>query len=231
MGLRDRLQEKALRVGAEALKKTATSVPAQMAGDGLRGFRGMLDGGEESLSVEFFLLSMVRAVRDDELEDDRSRREVYVTARKRRRRLALAAIALGPFAAAANQVADLYCEAAVICDLADFHEVELTDDQVAAHMLVLWEVAGDLATAERAIAGNPPVADLLGERLFDEFDERLPEDLTRRSIAKALWDVRDDVNDLRKSTMGDAVRVAAFTGSRTRKVIERIEGQLGIAVA
>lgn len=230
MGLRDRLQDRAVRLAEEARRKAATSVPAQVAEDGLRGFRGMLSGEEgEPLSVEFFMLSMVRAVRSDELDDDRSRREVYVAARKRRRRLALAALAFGPLAGVANQIVDLYCETAVICDLADFHGQALTDDQVVAHMLVLWEIADDLEVARRSVSGDPPVADLLGEKLFDQLDERLPDELTRTSIVGALWKVRADVGSMRKGATGEAVRTVTFTGFRTKKLIGRLEEQLGIA--
>ena len=231
MGLRDRLQEHALRVGVEAGRKAAASVPGQMAGDGLRGFRAMLDGRDESLGVEPFLRSLVRAVRSDELDEDRSRRQVYVAARKRRRRLGLIAIALGPLAGIGNQVADLYCETAVICDLADFHGQELSDDQVVAHMLVLWEIADDFAAARRSVAGNPPVASLLGQRLFDQLDERLPDEPTKGSIVKALWDVRADLTATRSGFSGEAVRTVAFTGQRTKKVIGRVEEQLGVEPA
>lgn len=228
MGLRDRLQEKAIRAGVEAGRKAATSVPAQMAGDGLRGFQAMLDGKDESVGVESFLRSLVRAVRSDELDEDRSRRQVYVAARKRRRRLGLAAFALGPFAGIANQVADLYCETAVICDLADFHGQDLADDQVVAHMLALWEIADDFAIARRSVAGNPPVASLLGRRLRDQLDERLPEEPTKKAVVMALWEVRADLTAARSGIGGDAVRTVAFTGQRTKKVIGRVEKQLGV---
>jgi hypothetical protein len=228
MGLRDRLQERTLRAGAEVLRKTATSVPVKMAEDGFRGFREMLAGRDEALSAEFFLLSLVRAVRSDELDEDRSRRDVYVLARKRRRRLALVAVAFGPAAGLANQVADLYCEAAIVCDLADFRKKDLSDDQVAAHMLVLWKLADDFEAARRAVAGDPPVVRLLGGRLSERFDGRQPDKLTKAEIVGALWGVRGDVKGVRGGGMTDAVQTVALTGFRTKGLIERIEAQLGI---
>jgi hypothetical protein len=191
----------------------------------------MLDGQGESPSVDFFLLSLVRAVRSDEFEEDRSRRQVYVAARKRRRRLGILALTLGPLAGVANQIADLYCETAVICDLADFHGQDLADAQVVAHMLVLWQIADDFDSARRSIAGNPPIASLLGQRLTEGLDERLPEELTKRSIVKALWDVRADLDAARKGATGEAVRTVAFSGHRTKKVISRVEMQLGVGQA
>jgi hypothetical protein len=231
VGLRDRLQERAIEAGREARRKASASVPAGVAGDGLRGFRAMLDGQGESPGVDFFLLSLVRAVRNDELEKDRSRRQVYVAARKRRRRLGILAITLGPLAGVANQIADLYCETAVICDLADFHGQDLADAQVVAHLLVLWQIADDFGSARRSIAGNPPIANLLAQRLSDGLDRRLPEELTKGSIVKALWDVRADFDSARKGTTGGAVRTVAFSGHRTKKVIGRVEMQLGVEQA
>lgn len=228
MGLRDRLQDRAVRAAREAQDRAANSVPTRMAGDGLRGFRGMIEGEDEGPGVESFLLSLVRAVRSDELVDDRSRRQVYVAARKRRRRLGILALGLGPLAAVANQVADLYCETAVVCDLADFHGKDLADAQVVAHLLVLWRIADDFDSARRSIAGNPPVANLLGRRLLEHLDQRLPDQPSRRSIVTALWDVRADLGAARKGVTGEAFRAAAFTGHRTKNVIGRVEVQLGV---
>lgn len=131
----------------------------------------------------------------------------------------------------ANQVADLYCETAVICDLADFHGQDLADAQVVAHLLVLWQIADDFGSARRSIAGNPPIAGLLGQRLSDDLGRRLPEELTKRSIVKALWDVRADFDAARKGAGGEAIRTVAFSGHRTKKVISRVEMQLGVAQA
>jgi hypothetical protein len=227
VGFRDRLQQKAIQYGEEARAKAVTSVPVQVAGDGLRGFLGLLEGEDDAFTVDLFLLSLVRAVRDDE-RDERSKREVYVAARKRRRRLGLAAFATGPLVGVANQVADLYCEAAVICDLAAFHRQELSDEQVVAHLLVLWNVADGYEAAHASVQGNPPISSLLGDRLFLEVDEYLPEELTKRSIAKALWEVREGVGGVRKGATTEAVRTVAFTGHRTKKTIKRLEVQLGV---
>lgn len=106
---------------------------AQRVGDGFRSFRAMFSGGDEKvLSVESFLVRLVRAVRNDDESGERSSREVYVTARKRRRRLGLIAFGAGPFVGVANQVADLYCETATFCDVAALRHLHVSDEAIAA---------------------------------------------------------------------------------------------------
>jgi hypothetical protein len=208
----------------------AASAPARLAGERFRGLRAMFGGAsEEEITVERFLLALVRSVRDDEDEEERDGRDLYVAARKRRRRLAMVAFGAGPLVGVANQLADLYCETAVVCDLADLHDLDLSDEEIGAHMLVLWGVAVRYETALGAMAGDPPVAALLGEVLMERAGEKLPEELTTRSTIKALWDVRGALGDAREKATGGAFSSVAFTGRRTKKVIQRAEVQLGIA--
>lgn len=186
MGLRDRLQEQALRAGKRAQAVAADHT--QRAGESLRGFREVLSDEDQALSVEAYLLALVRAVRDDE-DDDWSMRDLYVRARKRRRRLGLLAIGTGPLAGVANRAADLYCETATVCDIAELHELELDDMGIAARMLVLWSVADDCEQAEAAMRGEPPVAKLLearlrGTELAERASQLLPEELTKRTVAR-----------------------------------------------
>lgn len=226
MGWRDRLEENATRLG-ESARKAAVSAPVE-AGERLRGIRAMLSEEDgQSLSVERFLLTLVRAVRDDEQGEERIAREVYVTARKRRRRLGLMSFGTGPFMGVANQFADLYSETATVCDVAALHGLNLSDEQISAHMLVLWGVVDDHDAAQRAMAGEPPVATILAKKLYERAAEQLPEKPTKRSVTKALWDVRGAVGDARKSATTGAVRTVAFTGHRTKKLIKSAEAQLG----
>jgi hypothetical protein len=192
--------------------------------DGLRALIGG-DGGR-SVSLEAFLLSLVRNVRQDGRPDERNRRDVYVAARKRRRRLGLAAFSAGPWVGVANRFADLYCETAAVCDVASLHDLELSDEDIGAHMLVLWGITEEHRAALLAMQGRPPVVEILTRRLASHASERLPERLTTRSAVKALWDARDALGDARKG--GGAIRTVAFTGHRTKKVIKKAEDQLGL---
>jgi hypothetical protein len=227
MGLRDRLEANATRLG-ESTRKAVASAPLQRASDGFRGLRAMFEDDDQSLSVERFLLSLVRAVRSDEQYEERDARDVYVAARKRRRRLGLMSFGAGPLVGVANQFADLYCEAATVCDVVALHGLDLSDDRIGAHMLVLWGITDDLDAAQKAIAGEPPVANILAGKLRERAGEQLPDKLTKRSVTKALWDVRGQLGDARKGATTGVVRTVVFTGHRTKKVIKEAEAQLGV---
>jgi hypothetical protein len=224
MGLLDNFEAKVGRV-SDGARKLAESAPGQLAGESLRGLRTMAAGlGEKPLSAEAFVLALVGAVRDDDPEEGRCARDVYVAARKRRRRLGVLSLGVGPLAGVANQIADLYCETATVCDVAALHGLALSDEELGAHMLVLWKVTDDQKEALCLMRGEPPLAQALGVRLRDQAGEQLPDQLTKASLTKAFWEVRGAVGDARKDAMGTVV----FTGHRTKKVIEKAEIQLGV---
>lgn len=226
-----------MRAGKRAQVVAADHV--QRAGESLRGFREVLADEDQVLSVEAYLLALVRAVRDDE-DDDWSMRDLYVRARKRRRRLGLLAIGTGPLAGVANRAADLYCETATVCDIAELHELGLDDMGIAARMLVLWSVVDDCGQAESAMRGEPPVAKLLEAKLREtELAERagqlLPEELTKRTVAKMLWEAQQqlDLDDAilggKRAMRGQPIRSVAFTGQRMKKFIKRAEAELEVS--
>jgi len=238
MGWRDRVERGTAKLGEQAREAVAGSERVQRAGEGLQGFRHLVTDDERRSSLEAYLLALVDAVREDERDEDRSRREVYVQARKRRRRLGLISFGAGPLAGVASRVADLYCEVATVCDVADLHDLRLSDEQIAAQVLELWSVVDDLGQAEGAVRGEPPIAQILAGRLGERFDLQPDTDLSEMSsieMAKLFWEVRGMEGELRDSLTGakDAaggqpIRSVAFTGYRVKKVIKRVETQLGV---
>jgi hypothetical protein len=228
MGLRDRLEENARRLG-EGGRKIAASAPQRVEGS-FRSLREIAAGEDDrTASVEGFLLILVRAVRKDEQEEPPDARDLYVTSRKRRRRLGLMSFGTGPLIGVVNQLADLYCETAIVCDVANLHGLELSDEQLAAHMLLLWDIVESPTVARMAIEGEPSLTSILAGELRELVGEQLPETLTKRSAIKALWDVRGAVGDARRAGSSGAVRTVVFTGFRTKKVIKKAEAQLGAA--
>lgn len=192
------------------------------------GLRDLLDD-DQPLSIERFLLLLVANVRrDDEGGAEHRDRDVYRGARKRRRRLAMLAFAAGPLVGVANQLADLYCETAIVCEVAALRGLALSDGEIAAHMLVLWGIVDSQEVALGAIGGEPPVATILGGKLRDRAGEQMPEKLTKRSVTKAIWDARAQLGDARKGATSGAVGNLMFTGHRTKQVIKKTEAQLGI---
>lgn len=203
---------------------------------GVRGFRRLLAEGEQT-GVEAYLTALVGAVRSDsreEEDDETTRRDVYLQARKRRRKLGVICLGAGPMAGVASQLADLYCEIATLCDVADLHGLALDDSRVAAHMLVLWSIVPDQGEAEKVIGGEPPLGQVLEQKLIDRVGVvKAEEGWTPRSIASAIWEVQNlrtgaVVGDLKRGIDGQPVRSVLFTGHRVKKVIGRAEAQLGI---
>jgi hypothetical protein len=224
MGFLDKFEANVGRV-SDGARKLAASGPGQLAGERLRGLQAMAaEFGDAPPSPESFLLALVRAVREDDPVEDRRARDIYVEARKRRRRLGLLSLGTGPFAGVANQIADLFCETATVCDVAALHGLGLSDAELGAHMLVLWEVSADLEEAQNMLQGDPPLAQVLAARARDRAGEQLPDQPTKASLTKAFWGARGAMADARK----DAVRTVVFTGHRTKIVIERAEIQLGV---
>jgi len=238
MGLRDRLEGGATRLGTTAREvaasgsiQRATSDSLQRGREGFRGLRAMFsDNDEQSTTFERFLILLVRAVRDDERTEERSARDVFETARSRRRRLGLVSFGAGPLVGVANQVADLYCETATFCDLAQVHGLALNDHQIVAHMLVLWSITDTLDEAKAAIDGSRgrSVAGILSSRVAGRADACLPDKLTKRSATKALWNARGAVADAGKGAGPGAVGNVVFAGHRMKRLIKKAELQLGV---
>lgn len=239
MGLRRRLKERGEEL-VERVAETSISTSQRMV-DGFRGFRRVVAEGEQT-GVEAYLTGLVAAVRSDgreEKEDEATRRDVFLRARKRRRKLGLVCLSTGPMAGMASRVADLYCEIATLCDVADLHGLDLDDSRVAAHMLVLWSIVADQGEGERTMRGEPPLAQVLEAKLTDQMglvkvEAQEEGGWTPRSIATAIWDVQHiqsgaALGNLKGAADGQPVRSVLFTGHRTKKVIKRAEVQLGVA--
>src|SRR3954464_1348800 len=172
MGLRDRLGAGATRLGGaarDAARDAAEAGLKRAPDEGFSSFRALFDDDDDQpASIERFLLALVATVRDDEPEADRTQRDVFETARRRRRGLGFVSFGTGPLVRVSNQVADLYCDTATVCDLAEVHRLALDAEQIAAHMLVLWGVADSFADATGAMndATGLSIAALLHRRLM-----------------------------------------------------------------
>jgi hypothetical protein len=228
MGIRDRIAATVSDVGTSAVAGAAGKL--QRTGEGFSALRAMFDEDERTFSIELWLVLLVAAVRDDEQEDERSRRDAYRTARSRRRRLGLLSFGAGPLVGVATQLVDLYCEVATVCDIADVHKLDLTERQIAAHLLVLWSISESLDEAQAAIdaTGQRTVGAMVADRLGEHARGRLPEKLTKREAAKALWEARGLIGDARHAAGTGSVGGVVFAGHRTKQLIKRAEAQLGV---
>src|SRR3954451_13453110 len=181
MRLRDRMQAGAARLGGaarDATREAASAGLRRAPDEGFRSFRELFDDDDEQpVSIERFMLALVATVRGDETEKDRDARDVFETARRRRRGLGLVSFGTGPLVRVSNQVADLYCDTATVCDLAEVHRLGLSDEHVAAHMLVLWSATESLPEAQAAV-DQRLVAALLSTRLAERTGSNVPAQLT-----------------------------------------------------
>jgi hypothetical protein len=188
------------------------------------------DGGE--LGIESFLLALVRTVRDEEAEDDRSKSDVLESSRHRRRRLGMLSFGAGPMVGVATQLVELYSETATVCDLVDVLDLELSDQEIASHMLLLWSITDDLDDALAMIegSGERTVAGVISGRFRDVVGERIPEKLTKWTAIKALWNSRkaaSEAGQMARDMAGHgSIKAILFTGRQMKRFIKRAEAQL-----
>jgi hypothetical protein len=228
MGIRRRIAARATGLGTAAAE--AAVVRAQHAGARYRGLRAVFKDEELPVTIENVLAALVAAVRADEHEEDRSARDLFKTARSRRRRLGLLSFGAGPLVGVATHIVDLYCETATVCDLADLHSIGLTEHDVAAHMLVLWGILESVDEAEAVMTGTgtQSLSSIVGGRIHGGVADHIPERLTKRAAIQALWDARHMVDDARKTAGSGNVKGVVFTGHRTKQLIKKAELQLGV---
>lgn len=197
--------------------------------DAFRGLR-QLASGKDEVDLERFLVALVRSVRADVAAEELTSRDVYKAARRRRRRLGLLSFATGPLVGLADQLVDLYCDTATVCDLDALHRLGLTDAQVAAHMLVLWALTDDVEAAHAAIQGRDDggVSALVSARFRAFAEAQLPKDFGVRRSVRVLWQARQLVEDTRRSVVAKPVEKVLRPGRAAKDVIARAELQLGV---
>jgi len=108
MSLKGKLANKAAAVGVSAAEVAASKIEG--AAVRYRGLREVFSEDDRGMTPENVLAGIVAAVRADEHDEERTSRDVFTTARSRRRRLGLLSFGAGPMVGVASQVVDLYCE-------------------------------------------------------------------------------------------------------------------------
>lgn len=178
---------------------------------------------DEPITIERLLTRTVQLVRSDEDLGELNDKDVLKASIKRRRRLGTLALPGGPFAIHA---VELYCDVATVCDLADRHDLKLTEEQIAAHMLTLWNLIPDVATAHAAMCRNEvTLTQHLTESAIDGTVELLPDKLTMRSAVSTISRVRKAMPE--KMVPGrPRVRYTALPRQRTKRFIQDAEAQL-----
>ena len=138
----------AARVGNAAAAKARETVAGSDAGARLLAIVRIDD--DRPMSPEWLLVMLVDAV-NGEQRRELTDRDVLKAAKKRQRLAGAAGAAGGPVGL---QLASLYCEAEIICDVAERHRLALAKEELAAHLLVLWNAMPDVDSARAAIDGS-----------------------------------------------------------------------------
>jgi hypothetical protein len=236
MGFRDRLTALAETVADEARERTTDAVQ-DAKGHATRGARWLAErdpsasarlklmaSDDARLSVEAFLVLLLDTMNADDDDDHApTAKQVERAGRRRARRAGIVGIWGGP---AGLCLASLYSEAMLVCDIVDRHDLDLTDEQIGAHLLVLWNLSPDLAEATAAIDGSGPsvAAQVLDDRVLDG---KPITGLSPKDAVLVLWRMRQltDPDELPGTTK---MRHFALPKRRIRRVTEQVEAQLGV---
>lgn len=224
MGLRDRLKEEVAKAGATASEKAREVAAGASESMGPRLTALVKMDEDRPLTPESFLLKLVDAIRRDEPRGllDKDVRK----AAKRRQRVAGGIGTLGGLPGL--HVASLYCEAALLCDVAELHELDLTDEQVASHLLVLWNAMPELEAAEAALAGT---GESVISRMASDFSDKVglkPRDeMTKKDTVQMLWRARGAIEDV-AAPESASPRDVLLPGKRVKAITEAAERQLGV---
>lgn len=212
---------------ARAASETAT---ADRARQQLAAFQALLSDrlptGPDGIAPEQFVVLLVGKARSAD-DEDLSDRDVVRAAKSRWRRGRAAALGATVFAGAANHLVDLYCETAMVCDLVRLHELPIDDVEIAARMLVLWDVADDVGQAEAAMnRSDSSITQLLRARAGAQAQGRVPEQWTAKALIQALWRTRGLATEV--SAGSGAVTGIVMPGKTVKRFHIRARVVLGI---
>ncbi len=182
------------------------------------------DDPDARIGIESFLVLIVDVVNEDE-EREFSARRLKRTGKRRARLAGLAGLPLGK---AGLALAGLYSETEIVCDVAQHHRLDLTDEQLAAHLLVLWNAAPDLSVATAAIDGTgPPVTAYLAGRTADHLITKAPDEMTAKDVVMVLWRARGLMGDV-DLPGSSRLRDFMLPGGQVKTVKRAAEAQFGV---
>jgi hypothetical protein len=181
---------------------------------------------DHPLTVEAFMVALVDAVRGDEAREMRAR-DVTKAAKRRQSRLGKLCSFGGP---TALYLFSLYCEVAVLCDVERAHRLQLSDEELTAHLMVLWRLMPAHPEALAAIRGDgPSVVETSADHLRATVVRGALDDgeLTKRETVMLLWRLRGayDAIELPGSA---SPRDVYLPGARVRELVAAAEEQLGV---
>ena len=239
MGLSDRVRAKALEAAGKARAVAADgagravnhvkeTIDARTDGAGPRLLALLRMEDDQPITLEALVVLLVDAVHKDGEGRELTDRDVYKAAKRRYRRLGTVSIPSGPIG---GHLVNLYCEAATLCDIVELRAAPLTDEEIAAHLLVLWGAMPDTTSATAAIDGTG-LSVLAALSLRGRERLRLPPEglTTKRAVIKTLWSLRGTglrgaIDDVREAAT-PGIRENLFPGARVKAFIAEAGAQL-----
>jgi len=223
MALRNRMTAQAGRIASTAAAKARETVAGSDAVVRLLAIVRIDD--DRPMSPERLLVMLVDAV-NGEADRELTDRDVLKAAKKRQRLAGAAGAAGGPVG---MQLASLYCEAEIICDVAERHRLALENEELAAHLLVLWNAMPDLAGARAAIDGSGlSVFARMAADAHAKVVTKPREEMTKRDVVRMLWRLRGVAGDVELPGSGSP-RDVLLPGKRVKAFTKAAERQLGVA--
>ena len=239
MSLSDRLRTKALEAAEKAKTVAADNAARAVTGakDALEARTGTAGprlmsllrmDDEQPITIEALVVLLVDAVHKDGEGRELTDRDVFKAAKRRYRRLGTVSIPSGPIG---GHLVNLYCEAATLCDVVELRAAPLTDEEIAAHLLVLWDAMPDTTSATAAIDGTGPSV-LVALALRGKERLKLPPEglATKRAVIKTLWSLRGSglrgaIDDVREAAT-PGIRENLFPSGRVKAFIAEAHAQL-----
>ncbi len=130
----------------------------------------------------------------------------------------------------ATKLVDLYCEAATVSELADLYRLGLSDQEIAAHLLMLWGITEDAEEADAAV--DPTRAGTIAGLVIGQAREKVvvdPSDsATVLRAGRALWTLRGSVVGTERPTTAQSVRGWLFARRRAKQLVTRAKQQLAV---
>jgi hypothetical protein len=221
--LKGRAQEAARKVAESDQAMAARQLTAAQVAKLGPHLREVIDlDDDRPVTPEALLLRIVAAVHDDD-EVELSFKDLRGAGKRNERLTAAAGIVGGGIGCV---IADLYAEAALYWMLADCFDLDLSEREVAAHLLVAWGALPDPAMAH-AVMDPEHEATIAGEACR-RFQSEATVILTKRGSVATLWRLRSGLGRIPifdPSTLHDVF----FAGRALQQRLDTAALQLGLS--
>jgi hypothetical protein len=177
---------------------------------------------EQPLTPEILMMKVIGAVHDDN-EIELSLKDVRGTGKRNERLAAAAGIVGGGIGCI---IADFYADAALYWLLADCFDLEVSDGDIAAHLLVAWGAIPDHGVARAVMdpAAEVTIADVARQR----FQEEALELVTKRDSVQALWRLRSGLTRIPLFDLS-TFRDVFFVGKALQQRLDTAALRLGLS--